>query len=151
MEYISNNSVTCSGNLLKVSICLKLFHDVVEAFCAEILCLYFDKFIEMIFKLALLKLFEVVAAQDHVLDQLCDFLVEFDDVGLSVDEVLNGLPVLEQKVVVGLLRATSKTVYQLTEHLCGSKRLHLWLLDPEDIRVEIEPDLMEALDHLLLD
>lgn len=49
----------------------------------------------MVFELALLKLFEIVTAQDHVLDQLCDFLVEFDDVGLSVHEVLNGLPVLE--------------------------------------------------------
>jgi len=103
----------------------------------------------MVFELALLKLFEIIAAQDHVLDQLCDFLVEFDHVGLSVHEVLDGLPVLEKKVVVGLLRATSETIYQLTKHLWGRKRLNLWLLDPEDIRVKIKPDLVEALDHFL--
>lgn len=84
---------------------------------AKILRLDFDEFIQMVFELALLKLFEIITAQDHVLDQLCDFLVEFDHVGLSVHEVLDGLPVLEEEVVVGLLRATSETIYQLTKHL----------------------------------
>ena len=47
--------------------------------------------------------------------------------------------------------SASETINQFAKHLCGRKCLNLWLLDPEDVRVKVEPDLVEALDHLLFD
>lgn len=151
VEYVSDDTVAGLGDLLEVSICLELFHNVIDALHAEILLLDFDEFVQMILQLTLLKLLKIVTAQDHMLNQLSDLLIEFDYVWLSVDEVLNGLPVLEEEVVVGLLRTTSEAINQFTKHLRCRECLNLWLLDPEDVRVKIEPDLVEALNHLLFD
>ena len=57
----------------------------------------------MVFKLLGLELFEVVLTQDHMLDELSDFLVEFYHVWFLVDEVLDLLPLLEHDIVVHLL------------------------------------------------
>ena len=111
MQHISSDSVTCPSNLLEVLISLKLFQNVIETFRTKVLLLDFDEFLQMILELSLLELFEVVSAKDHVLDQLGDFLVKLDHIWLSVDEALDGLPVLEQEIVIGLLRATSETVH----------------------------------------
>lgn len=43
----------------------------------------------MVLKLVLVELVQVVLTEDHVLDQLGNFLVEFDHVWSPVDEVLN--------------------------------------------------------------
>ena len=46
----------------------------------------------MVFKLVFMELLQVVGAQDHMLDKLSDFLVEFDHVWSSVDKVLDLRP-----------------------------------------------------------
>ena len=49
----------------------------------------------MILQLALPQLIQIIFAEDHVLDQLGDFLMEFNHIWLAVDKVLNSGPVLE--------------------------------------------------------
>ena len=68
MQHISCYCVTRPCNLLEVLICLKLFQNVIETFGSKVLLLDFDEFLKVVLELALLELFEVVSAQDHVLD-----------------------------------------------------------------------------------
>ena len=73
-----------------------------------------------------------------MLDKLSDFLVEFYHVWLSVNEILNLLPIFKQSVRIGLLRPSSERVNKLAEHLRRSDCLSLWLFNPQDILVEVE-------------
>ena len=45
-----------------------------------------------------MELFQIVIAQNHVLDKLCDFLVEFYHVRSTMDKVLDRLPVEERRL-----------------------------------------------------
>jgi len=73
----------------------------------------------VVFELIVTKLREVILAKDHVLDQLGYLLVELDYVWFLVHEVLDLLPVFEERIVVGTLSATSETVDDLAEDLTG--------------------------------
>lgn len=79
----------------------------------EVLLLDLDQLVEMVLQLLSFQLFEVVLAQNHVLDELSDLLVEFDHVRLLVDEILDLLPVLEHVVRVGFLGPSSEAAHQL--------------------------------------
>ena len=56
---------------------------------SEILRLYFDEFVQMIFQLVSFELLEVILRQNHVLNKLCDFLVELYNVWLSMNKILD--------------------------------------------------------------
>ena len=55
----------------------------------DLLMLYFCQLCNMVLQLVLVELVQVVLTQYHMLDQLCNFLVEFYHVWSPVDEVLN--------------------------------------------------------------
>lgn len=97
-------------------------------------------------------LLQVVLAQYHVLDQLSDFLIEFDHVRPLMNKVLYILPFLEFGVeAVVLLGSATERVNQSTKQLRRHKGLHLRLLDPQYVRVRVETNLLERLHHLVLD
>lgn len=73
----------------------------------------FDQLVDMVLQLVVLQLHQIVLTQYHVLDQLGDLLVELDDVGFLVHEVLDLDPLKEHRVAVGLLAATTETVDNL--------------------------------------
>ena len=56
---------------------------------SEILRLDFDKFVQMVFQLVCFELLEVILRQNHVLNKLCDFLVELYNVWLSMNKILD--------------------------------------------------------------
>ena len=84
----------------------------------------------MVLELTRLELPQVVLAQNHMLDQLSYFLVEFYHVWLSVDKILDALPVFKHSVAARLLRTTSESINQLAEHLGSCEGLSEWLFDP---------------------
>ena len=88
-----------------------------EAFLAEILLLNLDKLVDVVLELEVSELVEVLIAENHVLNELSDLLVELDDIRLAVDELLNLFPIFKQWVVVGSLGATSETINGLAEDL----------------------------------
>lgn len=56
---------------------------------SEILRLDFDEFVQMVFQLVSFELLEVILRQNHVLNKLCDFLVELYNVWLSMNKILD--------------------------------------------------------------
>ena len=66
----------------------------------------------MIFQLAVFELFQVIWAADHMLDQLCDLLIELNHVWFAMDEVLDLLPGGEEVVAfdVALGLAASEAI-----------------------------------------
>jgi len=71
----------------------------------------------MIFELIFMELLQIVIAQNHVLDKLCDFLVEFYHVRSTMDKVLDRLPVEERRLC--FLGSSSERANQFAENLGG--------------------------------
>lgn len=82
---------------------------------AEVLLMELRHFAQMVLKLIRLDLDDVVAAQDHVLDQLGNLLVELDHVWLLVDEFLDLTPLRELGVRDLPLSATSESADEAAE------------------------------------
>ena len=80
--------------------------DDLERLNPKVVVLNSYKLIYVVLKLVEPQLLQIFRAHYHVLDQLGDFLVEFYYVRFSVNEVLDGLPVLELSLVLCLLRAS---------------------------------------------
>jgi hypothetical protein len=104
---------------LQVLVGLVLAQNFLQSFEAKVLLLDLDQLIDMVSQLVTLKLSQVVFAQNHVLDQLDDFLVELDDVGLLMHELLDLLPVFEERVIAWALSSTTETVNNLAEELAS--------------------------------
>lgn len=105
---VSNNCEYYIDNVSEILLVNELFQNLVMAVQAKVLSLYFDQFVQMILQLVGPQLIQVVFAQDHVLNQLSNLLIELDNVWLAMDEILNSNPFLEHAIVVCLLRTTSK-------------------------------------------
>ena len=116
---------------------------------AEVLQMELRHLAQVIFQLIRLDLDNVVAAQDHVLDQLGDLLVELDHIWLLVDKFLDLTPFRELGVGHLPLGAASECADEAAEQLSGQESLALRLLDLEDVRVHVEAHLLEGSDHLL--
>jgi hypothetical protein len=124
--------------------------DGVQRGLAEVLVLDLDEFVDVVLELVGLELAQVVGTQDHVLDQLSDFLVKLYHVGLPVHEVLDRLPVFELVVQLGLLRASSEGRHHFAQDLGCGEGLVLGLLNSQDDGVEIQTHFGNSLHHLLL-
>ena len=120
-EDVSYYSEADIDNLLEILVRLELSEDLSMRGKTKIFILDFGQFAQVILQLTLLELVQIVLAQDHVLNQLSDFLVEFDHVWFSVHKVLDRTPIMEQSIIVRLLRATTERVHHLAEHLSGRK------------------------------
>lgn len=115
---------------------------------AKILLLYFLNLVQMVFELSRSYLFQIVSAQNHMLNKLYDFLIELYDVWLFMNEFLNRFPVKEQEVIIQFLWTTSEWIYQLANHLWGNKCLSLGLFNSQNVRIQIKSNLSKCLDHI---
>jgi hypothetical protein len=84
-----------------------------------------------------------------VLDELSDLLVEFDNVGSSVDEVLDMLPFKE--VGLGFLGTSTERADQFAKDLRSFECLRLWLFNSQNVRVHVQLNFFESINHLSLD
>ena len=107
-ENISCYGKAYIGKLLEILVGLKLPKHLLVGRETKILILDLHQFVQVILQLAMPQLVEIICAQNHVLNQLSDFLMEFYHIWLSVHEVLDCSPILEECVVVGLLGASSE-------------------------------------------
>jgi len=108
IEHISSYCKTQIDNLLEILVGLKLPKHLLMRRETKILILDLHQFVQVILQLAMPQLVEIVLTQNHVLNQLSDFLVELYHIWLSVHKVLDCSPILEERIVVGLLGATSE-------------------------------------------
>ena len=113
VEHIPGHAVADIHDGLETLARLVVVQHLLLAVLPEVLLLDLDQLVEMVLQLLSFQLFEVVLAQNHVLDELSDLLVEFDHVRLLVDEILDLLPVLEHVVRVGFLGPSSEAAHQL--------------------------------------
>ena len=95
VQNVSDNAVAQVDDIVEMPGALVLRNDLLLTFLTEVLLLNLYQLIQVIFQLVLLQLIQVVLTQNHVLNQLGYFLVQFYNVWLSMDEVLNRLPVQE--------------------------------------------------------
>ena len=68
-----------------------------------------------------------------MLDELGDLLIEFDDVGLLMNEFLYETPLRELRIGNLALRTSSERADKAAEELCRQERLRLRLLDPQNV------------------
>ena len=147
-ENISCYGKAYIGKLLEILVGLKLPKHLLVGRETKILILDLHQFVQVILQLAMPQLVEIICAQNHVLNQLSDFLMEFYHIWLSVHEVLDCSPILEECVVVGLLGASSEWVHHFAEHLCRCESRALWLLDPEYVPIDVQSDFSESCYHI---
>jgi hypothetical protein len=130
-ENVPDHGVTQVHNVVKVSLAHVFGQSLILGLETKILMLYLDKLGQMVLELVVLQLLQIVLTQNHVLDQLCDFLVQLNDIWFPVDEVLDGLPV--QEVGLHLLRASTERTHKLAQELRGFESRWRWLLDSENV------------------
>lgn len=120
-EHVPNDVEAQINQNLEVLVCLEFGKNLLKAVLAKVLLLDLDELVDMIFQLMTLQLEQIVLTQDHVLDQLGDLLVKLNHIRLSMNKLLNLLPIVKHGVVVGLLSSTSEAVDYLAKELTGQE------------------------------
>ena len=115
---------------------------------SEILRLDFDEFVQMVFQLVGFELLEVILRQNHVLNKLSDFLVELYNVWLSMNKILDWLPLLKHTFIIGFQRTSSKWVHKFAKHLWCSECLSLRLFNSKNVLVKIQSYFCKCADHI---
>ena len=87
----------------------------------------------MILQLIRLYLHDIVTTQYHVLNQLRDFLVKLDHIGLPVHKILNHGPLRKLGIHFLLLGPALESANQPTQQLRSNHGIVLWLLDAKDV------------------
>ena len=106
----------------------------------------------MVLELLRLQLLNIVLANDHVLNEHRQLLVELHNIRSPVNEVLNRGPLLELRVLdVSLQLPAAERRDETAEQLGGDKSLGLRLLNPQDVAVDVKANPLEGLDHLVGD
>ena len=116
---------------MHVLVGLVVLLDLLEGVHAKVLLLDAHELANVVLKLAVLQLLQVVLATNHMLDQLGDFLVEFDYIWFFMHKINNLPPFKKHGVSVHFLLTPSETAYHFAQHLTRAHGLWLWLLDPE--------------------
>jgi hypothetical protein len=120
-EHVPNDVEAQINQNLEVLVCLEFGKNLLKAVLAKVLLLDLDELVDMIFQLMTLQLEQIVLTQDHVLDQLGDLLVKLNHIRLSMNKLLNLLPIVKHGIVVGLLSSTSEAVDYLAKELTGQE------------------------------
>ena len=89
MEDVPSHCEAHIHNLLEVLVGLELPQNEFMGSQPKVLVLYFHQLVQMVLQLSVLQLVEIVWAQDHMLNQLSYFLVEFNHIWLFVHKVLD--------------------------------------------------------------
>jgi hypothetical protein len=116
-ENIPDHGVAEVDDVVEVLLAHILCQHLILALKTEVLLLNLDQLRKMILELVVLQLLQIVLTQNHVLDQLSDFLVQLDHIWFPVDEVLDGLPV--QEVGLHLLSTSTEGADQFAQELGG--------------------------------
>lgn len=84
-----------------------------------------------------------------MLDQLGDLLVQFDHVWFFVDEVLDLLPF--EEVSFCFLGTSAERADQFAKDLRCFESTRLWLFNSQNVRVHVQLNFRESINHLTLD
>ena len=141
------NKVYDGAEVLVVAV---FFQDNINWVHAEENLLNLYKSGNMIFERSCSKLLEIILANDHVLDEGGQLLMELYDIWLLVHEVLQLYPVFVE-LIVGFLEATSECVHKLNKHNSCFHRLRLRLFDSQNFCESVQLDLFEGVLHASLD
>ena len=89
VKNIPDGAVTQVHNVVEVFLTSILLKNLLLRIKPKELLLNFCQLCDVVLKLVLVQLVQVVLTQDHMLDQLGNFLVEFYHVWSPMDEILN--------------------------------------------------------------
>lgn len=144
IEHVSAYTKTKINNYLKVFIRLKGLNDFWFSFKSKVLQLNFLNFLQMIFKLIWLNLIKIIFAQDHMLYELSNFLIELNNIWLLMNIFLDSFPNLELWIYSYMLvLSSSKRVNCFAKDLPCNMSLCLGLFYSQNVRVYIQSNFLK--------
>ena len=152
VEHVADDAEAEVDDVGKVLAVHKLVEHLLLGLVTKVVILDLRYFGQVILELLRLQLLDIVFANDHVLNEYSQLLVELHYIRTPVNEVLNRRPLLELRVLdVSLQLAAAERCDETAEQLGGDKSLGLRLLNPEDVAVDVKANPLEGLDHLVGD
>jgi hypothetical protein len=106
-----------------------------------------DKLTNMIFQLVVFQLLKILRAQNHVLNELGNFLIKLNHIRLLVNKITNIFPGRKGSIVAGFLLTSSEATYHAAQHLASRHCLRLRLFDSQDIIIAIKVNARKGIKH----